>query len=86
MEPFEHEKDVSFKSGKRRSGSKTFLIILSVISFILLVISVVFITLYALEKAKKSSSPQIPREQKYCGSKACFVSAKGRMKCISCKP
>lgn len=81
MEPFELEKDVSFKSGKRRSGSKASLIILSVLSLILLVISIVFVTLYALEKAKKTSAPQIhvPREQKYCGSKACFDTAKGRM-------
>lgn len=86
MEPFEQEKDVSFKSGKRRSGSKTSLIFLSVLSFILLVISIVFITLYALEKTKKTSAPQIPKEQKYCGSKACFDAAKGRIKCISCKP
>ena len=85
MEPFEQEEDVSFKSGKRRSGSKTSLIFLSVLSFILLVISIVFITLYALEKTKKTSAPQIPREQKYCGSKACFDAAKGRIKCISCK-
>ena len=81
MEPFELEKDVSFKSGKRRSGSKASLIILSVLSLILLVISIVFVTLYALEKAKKTSAPQIhvPGEQKYCGSKACFHTAKGRI-------
>lgn len=85
MEPFEHESDVSFKSGKQTSGSKAFLIILSVTSLILLVISIVFISLYTLEKSKKTSTPQIPREQKYCGSKACFDTAKGRMKCISCK-
>jgi len=83
MEPFEHEKDVSFKSGKRRSGSKTLLIILSVLLLILLVISIVFVTLYALEKGKNTSTPQLQREQtvKYCGSKACFDTAKGRMKC-----
>ena len=83
MEPFEQEKDVSFKSGKRRSGSKTSLIFLSVLSFILLVISIVFITLYALEKTKKTSAPQIPKEQKYCGSKACFDAAKGRINTIN---
>ena len=35
----------------------------------------------ALEKAKKTSAPQIhvPGEQKYCGSKACFHTAKGRI-------
>jgi len=83
MEPFEHEKDVSFKSGKRRSGSKTFLIILSVLLLILLVISIVFITLYVLEKGKKTSTPQLQREHKYCGSKACFDTAKGKMKCLT---
>jgi len=76
METFEHESDVSFRSGKQTSGSKAFLIILSVTSFILLVISIVFITLYTLEKSKKTSTPQIPKEQKYCGSKACFDTAK----------
>lgn len=83
MEPFEHEKGVSyFPRGKRPSKC---LAVLSVVSFVLLVISIVFITLYVLEKAKTTSTPQIPKEQKYCGSRACFDAAKGKLKCISCK-
>lgn len=82
MEPFEHDKSVSYvRPAKHRSKC---LIVLSVVSFLLLVISIVFITLYALEKAKTVSAPQIQRQQNYCGSKACFDAAIGRLKCVAC--
>ena len=81
MQPFEEEKDVSFK---RPSAC---FIILAVATFVLLVISIVFITLYALEKSKSSETqptarPRVP-EQKYCGTRACFETSKGKPADIS---
>ena len=76
MKRFEEEEDVSFK----RPRSACF-IILAVATFVFLVISIVFITLYALEKSKSpqtpTAGPRIP-EQKYCGTRACFETSKGK--------
>lgn len=85
MQRFEQEKDVSYKSSKRRSRSLACLIIVSVLSFVLLVISIVFITLYALEKSKTTSVPRAQSpQQTYCGTKPCFDTARG-MKWITYK-
>ncbi|XP_068742310.1 endothelin-converting enzyme 1-like [Montipora capricornis] len=75
MEAF-HSKDEVLFGGKRRVKKKQFLlIILSVTAFILLVLSIVFITLYSLEKSKQHVSPaekSEKKEQKYCGTRACL--------------
>ncbi|KAJ7354731.1 hypothetical protein OS493_030507 [Desmophyllum pertusum] len=81
MQRFEQEKDVSYKSSKRRSRSLACLIIVSVLSFVLLVISIVFITLYALEKSKTTSVPRAQSpQQTYCGTKPCFDTARDAFK------
>lgn len=89
MQRFSEEKDISFSDEQSRSRSKirSRLIILSVVVFVLLIILVVFITLYALEKSKgpKGSKPAVPSsspaggEQKYCGTRACFETSKGKL-------
>ena len=85
MKPFEHENGVTIRSSNGRSTTMKCLIILSVVSFILLVISIVFITLYALERSERSKATSEPQSdskpQKYCGSKSCFFTAQGKIKC-----
>jgi len=77
MQRFDEDQGISFQGKKRRSGSLICLIILAVTTFVLLVISIVFITLYALEKSKPGPTiPQVPKEQKYCGTRACFETSK----------
>jgi len=80
MQRFDEDQGISFQGKKRRSGSLICLIILAVTTFVLLVISIVFITLYALEKSKPGPTiPQVPKEQKYCGTRACFETSKGML-------
>ena len=82
MSDFREYKEVTFAGINWRSRSQfLFVIALAVIAFILLLLSIVFITLYALEKAK---SPTVPAEQergkemKYCGTKSCFDATLGK--------
>lgn len=72
MKRFEEE-TVEFKS-KRRGTPVCWIIILAVATFVFLVLSIVFITLFALEKSKSTeTSPKSPVSgQKYCGTRACL--------------
>lgn len=83
MSDFREYKDVTFAGRKWRSQSQyLFVIALAVIAFILLVLSIVFISLYALEKAKSSTLPaqeEGGKEIKYCGTKSCFDATLGKL-------
>ena len=75
----EQSENVAFtNSGK--SGSRACLIVLSVAVVIFLVVSVVFISLYAVEKSKKTFPSTVsPSKPKYCRSKTCFYTTVGRL-------
>lgn len=60
MQEFDKEVGVSFRSGKLRSRSCICLIILSVAVVLLLAVSVVFVTLYVLDK-RSSASQSLPQ-------------------------
>ena len=83
MSDFREYKDVTFAGRKWRSQSQyLFVVALAVIALILLVLSIVFITLYALEKAKSSTLPaeqEGGKEIKYCGTKSCFDTTLGKL-------
>lgn len=84
MSDFREYKDVTFAGRKWRSQSQyLFVVALAVIALILLVLSIVFITLYALEKAKSSTLPaeqEGGKEIKYCGTKSCLHTTLGMFK------
>ena len=83
MSDFREYKDVTFAGRKWRSQSQyLFFVALAVIALILLVLSIVFITLYALEKAKSSTLPaeqEGGKEIKYCGTKSCLHTTLGKL-------
>jgi len=78
MKRFEEE-TVEFKS--KRRGKPVWIIILAVATFVFLVLSIVFITLFALEKSKSTeTSPKSPVSgQKYCGTRACLETSLGEL-------
>ncbi|XP_068727130.1 endothelin-converting enzyme 1-like [Montipora capricornis] len=81
MEAFQDSQDEEVLFGGNRSQltkTKFLLIILSVIAFILLVLSIVFITLYSLEKSKQHVTPaekKVAKEQKDCGTRASLIAS-----------
>lgn len=79
MKRFEEE-TVEFKS-TRRGRPVCWIIILAVATFVFLVLSIVFITLFALEKSKSTeTSPKSPVSgQKYCGTRACLETSLGEL-------
>ena len=79
MKRFEEE-TVEFKS-ERRGRPVGWIIILAVATFVFLVLSIVFITLFALEKSKSTeTSPKSPVSgQKYCGTRACLETSLGEL-------
>ena len=85
MSDYRKYKDVTFAGRTRKWRSQSqylFVIALAVIAFILLVLSIVFITLYALEKAKSSTEPaqqEGGKEIKYCGTKSCLDATLGKL-------
>ena len=85
MEPFEHEKDAAPRPSVRRTATMRCLIILSLMSFIFLLISLVFITLYLTARSDTSrADPQCSStSQKYCGSQSCLLTAQGKIYCTS---
>ena len=84
MKRFEEEttssSTVEFKS-KRRGRPVCWIVILAVATFVFLVLSIVFITLFALEKSKSTeTSPTSPVSgQKYCGTRACLETSLGEL-------
>ena len=84
MEAFQDSQDEEVLFGGNRSQltkTKFLLIILSVIAFILLVLSIVFITLYSLEKSKQHVTPaekKVAKEQKDCGTRASLIASLGK--------
>ncbi|PFX27583.1 Endothelin-converting enzyme 1 [Stylophora pistillata] len=82
MEPFEHEKDAAPRPSVRRTATMRCLIILSLMSFIFLLISIVFITLYLTARSDTSrADPQCSStSQKYCGSQSCLLTAQDAFK------
>ena len=84
MQRFHNEGEVSITSPKRRSPTFICLVILSVAVVLLLITSIVFIALYALESNNNESSASVtarlktPVEEKYCGTKTCLLASIGR--------